>query len=364
MGKRSRREQKRMVGIDLFSGAGGMSLGAQNAGIELLYAVEKCPHAAATYKMNFPKVKMHVGDIREVRSLPPKPKGASTVVFGGPPCQGFSTSNQRTRNADNPNNWLFEEFVRLVSLWKPDWVVMENVKGITETDGGRYLEIAAEALTKVGYDPTFQLLNAVDHGVPQRRTRLFIVGSRHGIPYEFPQQSNARKVTVANAIGDLPNLRSGASANVLPYFRPAYNRYAREMRGSSNAVCGNLVTNNAPHILRRYAHVPPGGNWENIPKRLMQDYADVQRCHTGIYRRLHPNKPSVVIGNFRKNMLIHPSEDRGLSVREAARLQGIPDPFRFTGSIGFQQQQVGNMVPPLLAQSVFEQAIIANYEKA
>jgi DNA (cytosine-5)-methyltransferase 1 len=129
------------------------------------------------------------------------------------------------------------------------------------------------------------------------------------------------------------------------------------MRGGLNICSNNLVTGNAPHIIDRYKFIPPGGNWEDIPKHLMSNYADVQRCHTGIYRRLRDDEPSIVIGNFRKNMLIHPSKHRGLSVREAARLQSFPDSFRFYGSIGFQQQQVGNAVPPMLAKAVFSQIL-------
>ena len=119
----------------------------------------------------------------------------------------------------------------------------------------------------------------------------------------------------------------------------------------------NLVTANAKHVVERYAHIPQGGNWEDIPKILMGNYTDTSRCHTNMYRRLDGSKPSVVIGNVRKNMLIHPWKNRGLSVREAARLQSFPDSFRFFGSIGFQQQQVGNAVPPLLAKAVFSQII-------
>lgn len=330
-----------------------MTLGAIQAGIRVIYAVEKCPHAATTYRINFPGIPVHNGDIRGVTSLPPRPRRAVTVMFGGPPCQGFSTSNQRTRNARNPSNWLFEQFIRLVRLWGPDWVVMENVKGITETEGGRFLFSAIGALETAGYATSFKLLNAVDFGTPQRRTRAFIVGCRHGDEYRFPRTSGRRPVTVVEAIRDLPRLQNGAAIDELPYGARNPSSYARTLRRRRRTVTGNLVTNNAPHILRRYRHVPPGGNWADIPRRLLGHYADVERCHTGIYRRLDPDAPSVVIGNFRKNMLIHPFENRGLSVREAARVQSIPDWFRFTGSIGFQQQQVGNMVPPRLARAVF-----------
>jgi DNA (cytosine-5)-methyltransferase 1 len=117
----------------------------------------------------------------------------------------------------------------------------------------------------------------------------------------------------------------------------------------------------------RYSFIPQGGNWENIPAKMMGTYFDRTRCHTGIYRRLVANQPSVVLGNFRKNMLIHPTQSRGLSVREAARLQSFPDDYEFCGSIGLKQQQVGNAVPPLLARAVFE-AIAGgspqHYEKA
>lgn len=350
--------KQRFIGIDLFSGAGGMTLGARQAGIEVIYAVEKCPHAAATYHLNFPEIPLYVGDIRDVRKLPRKPKGTKSVIFGGPPCQGFSTSNQRTRNSQNPNNWLFEEFIRLVRLWKPDWVVMENVKGIVETEGGRFLNAALEAIDELGYTVSFKLLNAVDFGVPQRRTRAFIVGSRRKEDFAFPAPTTRKPVTVGQAIRDLPLLENGAAIDELPYRRMTINAYARSLRNGHRVVSGNLVTKNAPHILDRYSYVPPGGNWTDIPEVLFANYSDREKCHTGIYRRLDENTPSVVIGNYRKNMLIHPRENRGLSVREAARIQSVPDEFRFSGSVGFQQQQVGNMVPPKLAGCLFE-AIVA-----
>ena len=129
--------------------------------------------------------------------------------------------------------------------------------------------------------------------------------------------------------------------------------YAKSLRGNLTECSNHLVTRNNANILKRYQHIPEGGNWENIPVRLMKNYANRTRCHEWIYRRLSIDEPSVVIGNYRKNMLIHPTQNRGLSVREAARLQSFPDTFAFQGSIGLQQQQVGNAVPPLLAKAVF-----------
>ena len=348
------KSKKRIVGIDLFSGAGGMSLGAFQAGIEILYAVENCPKAAGTYRRNFRNTPIFTGDIRSLKDLPGKPKDAKTVIFGGPPCQGFSTSNQKTRTEDNPDNWMFKEFVRVVKLWSPDWVVMENVKGILETSGGMFFRAILESLELLGYATSFRLLNAADYEVPQNRFRAFIVGSRCG-GFEFPLPTTKRTISVGRAIEDLPALRNGAAIDIMPYKKNPKGNYAKTLRTKTGKVSGNLVTKNAPYVLARYSYVPQGGNWEDIPSDLFENYQNPQRCHTGIYKRLDPNKPSVVIGNFRKNMLIHPTEHRGLSVREAARIQSVPDKFVFEGSIGFQQQQVGNMVPPRLALAVFRE---------
>jgi DNA (cytosine-5)-methyltransferase 1 len=342
-----------MIGVDLFAGAGGMSLGARQAGVDVRLAVECDPHAAATYHANHPDTHLYVGDIRKLSCVAVRKNGSPTVLLGGPPCQGFSTSNQRTRNKENTSNWLFREFTRLVSSWKPDWVVFENVKGILETEGGQFVEGVETGLKAAGYTTSRWLLNAADYGVPQRRFRFFLVASHHGIELKEPEACLRKPVTVKQAFGGLPILNNGAADNVLPYRTKAISTYANLMRGSLDRCANHLVTRNARHILARYPHVPQGGNWEDIPSRLMKNYADRSRCHTGIYHRLHWDEPSVVVGNFRKNMLIHPRENRGLSVREAARLQSFPDWYEFRGSIGFQQQQVGNAVPPLLAEAVF-----------
>lgn len=348
-----------MQGIDLFSGAGGMSIGAIACGVDVRYAVELDPAASATFAFNHKKTKLFNCDIREVKGVDfsSLDRNKPVVVFGGPPCQGFSTSNQKTRNYENKNNWLYREYIRLIDEVKPDWVVFENVKGLVETEKGFFLSSVLTELTTLGYTTSHFVLNAADYGVPQKRNRLFIIASLHGIEVAtpIPDESN---VTVSQAFKDLPKLQNGALSNEMSYSSEPQNSYAKSLRNGLTKCFNNLVTRNSAHIIKRYKHIPQGGNWQNIPRSLMSNYADASRCHSGIYRRLKEDEASVVIGNFRKNMLVHPWEERGLSVREAARLQSFPDDFRFLGTIGAQQQQVGNAVPPLLAKAVFNQLFI------
>lgn len=346
-----------MIGIDLFAGAGGMALGAEMAGVKVAFAIESDPYAAETYAHNHPFTEVRCENIQRVEHLPDLNGSEPIVLFGGPPCQSFSTSNQRTRSAANPASWLFMEFLRLVHEVGPTWVVFENVKGIVETEGGVFLTYVTDGLRDIGFLPTSWILDASRFGVPQRRNRLFVVAHRNGYIVQEPKSTVEGPVTVRQAISDLPSLPNGAAIDWLPYrpIRPSV--YARSMRGSQRGSQNHYVTRNADYVLNRYRTIPPGGNWEDIPRPLLENYDDPTKCHTGIYHRLSPDEPSVVIGNYRKNMLIHPTEDRGLSVREAARLQSFPDSYVFKGSIGFQQQQVGDAVPPLLARAVFKELI-------
>jgi DNA (cytosine-5)-methyltransferase 1 len=351
------------IGIDLFSGAGGMSAGAISSGIDVKVAVELDKFAAITYQVNHPNTIILNEDIRNISINGYCKAGKSDVkiLFGGPPCQGFSSSNQKTRNKRNENNWLFEEYLRIAKQERPDWVIVENVKGIVETENGFFFEKINEELLKLGYLTNYAILNAADYGVPQIRNRVFIIGSLHGIKYDFPKPTIQKHITVEEAISDLPELKSGAAYYELDYKMPFQNKYQSEMRLGSLTSVNNFVTANTGLVLNRFKHIPQGGNWKDIPVDLMTNYKDYTRCHTGIYHRLKTDMPSVVIGNYRKNMLVHPIENRGLSVREAARIQSFPDTFHFFGSIGYQQQQVGNSVPPLLAKAIFTQLIKSTY---
>lgn len=350
-------KKKFRIGVDIFSGAGGLSLGAENAGITIGLAIEKDESASKTFIRNHPGVKMICDDIADVKPAEHLAENPY-IVFGGPPCQGFSLSNTKTRTSENKNNYLFFEFVRFVDELKPEWFLFENVEGITTFNGGKTVEEIKAYFAEIGYQTTEKVLYASDYGVPQHRNRFFMVGNRNGINFEFPQKHNTR-VSVNDAIADLPDLCNGQLSTELDYKLDleGVSPYAKTMRSRSDAARQNFVTRNKDYVLERYQHIGQGQNWRAIPDELMQNYANKENCHSGIYKRLDANNPSVVISNYRKNMLIHPFQDRGLSVREAARLQSFPDHFLFEGSLMHIQQQIGNAVPPMLAQAIFSKIL-------
>ena len=348
--------------LDLFSGAGGMSQGFVQRGCEVVQAVEKDHKAADTYRKNHRRSDVLVADVAELNPLAMARriglrKGNITAIIGGPPCQGFSESNRRTRTLDNPKNALYQEFFRYVVALQPLWFVLENVAGLKTTGRGSILRAIVEEAKRYGYSAEWKELNAASYGVPQSRRRIFVIGNRIGASIRFPSETHGPDcralVTTWDALSDLPILDVGDRRGTAPYRTPEpLSDYQRSMRNGGTDVSGNLVTNNSALVVDRYRHIRQGCNWESIPEELMKNYRDVSRCHTGIYYRLKWNEISRVVGNFRKNMLIHPSQNRGLSVREAARLQSFPDQYEFVGSIGFQQQQVADAVPPLLAAAV------------
>lgn len=344
-----------MIGIEIFSGPGGMGLGAKYAGINVALAVEKNPFAAQTYLNNHIETTVVVDDIQNIKEFRYDKKGEQTILFGGPPCQGYSKSNRKTRSSENPKNWLFLEFMRTISFVNPDWVVIENVPGLKGMDNGFFLEKICDDLHILGYTPNFKILNAANFGVPQKRDRIFIVASRNGVAFEFPTGEYINNhVTVSDALIDLPILENGTKEASLKYKSKPKSEYGKLLRGNLSKVTQNYVSKNSELVINRYKHIKQGSNWVDIPIELMSNYKDHTRCHHGIYRRLKEDEPAFVIANYRKSMLIHPTENRGLSVREAARLQSFPDTYNFFGSLDQKQQQVGNAVPPLLAKAVFE----------
>lgn len=351
---------KKLTAVDIFCGAGGMSIGAMLAEIDPVLAVEYDIHAAATYQANHPKTKVLQQDIKTVNPLEHTEK-YPFVLFGGPPCQGFSVANTKTRNLDNPNNWMFKEYWRFLKDLEPEWFVFENVVGFKSFAKGAFAVEVENELKELGYVTNSAVLNAADFGVPQYRNRFFIIGHRidkGGIKFDFDSLKKQKTVTVGEALSDLPSLKNGDKIHEHDYKHDVKHPYLNIMRRNSKKALQNLVTDSKPHIVERYAAIKQGENWEAAKhKGLLETYSSTKHTHSGIYKRLEENKPAVTIANYRKSMLIHPHEDRGLSLREAARLQSFPDDFIFKGTLSFQQQQVGNAVPPLLAKAIFEQII-------
>ncbi|KAA9325168.1 DNA cytosine methyltransferase [Adhaeribacter soli] len=354
-------EKKVYKAVDIFSGAGGMSIGATMAGIEIALAVEYDKSAADSYEANHPEVKVIQKDITEVNPkehIDFKP----FVLFGGPPCQGFSMANTQTRNDKNKNNQLYKEFRRFAEELQPDWIVFENVEGITKYNKGLFIKSLYQEFKDLGYHNLKQaVLCAADYGVPQKRNRFFLIGNNKGIDFDFPAPAS-KHITVGEAFADLPELCNGDQVQEKPYkdLEVELPEYVKLMRGKSKKCTQNLVSRNQDYVIERYSYIGPGQNWKAIPSHLMENYENTANCHSGIYKRLDPDQPAVVISNYRKNMLIHPFQDRGLSVREAARLQSFPDSFEFKGTLQHIQQQIGNAVPPLLAKAIFEQIISAS----
>jgi DNA (cytosine-5)-methyltransferase 1 len=358
------------VAIDLFCGAGGLTEGLKKAGFLVVSGVEKDLSAAETYAFNHPEVNLIKEDIKklDVTSIL---KGTGVkrtevdLLAGGPPCQGFSVSNMKSRNMKNPNNQLIYEFIRITKEMNPKWVLLENVAGLRLFKEHKLVDELIEYFSTLNYKMEAVVLNAVNFGVPQNRERFFLIGTRTKSKLNFVEKLKSIKIkkpiSVKEAISDLPELNNGNLICEIQYSKSPQNEYQRRMREQLNKkVKNNLVSNNSALVLERYKCIDQGENWKSILKRrpeLMTNYEDPSRCHSGIYKRLVEERPSIVISNYRKNMLIHPIQDRGLSVREAARLQSFPDHYIFKGLLSHQQQQVANAVPPLLGEKVAREII-------
>jgi len=338
--------------IDLFSGCGGLSYGLANSGIHAKSAVDNWPEALATYEAN------HLGSsiidfdlgAKNLNSLKQQLNDAQ-VVFGGPPCQGFSISGKR--DPDDPRNLLYRGFFDVVADVRPQVFLMENVPNLASMDGGRLIEAIEEDFVSLGYSLTRRILLASDYGVPQNRKRLFLFGTLSDVPYEFPVGKTVEKqdkVTTGMAISDLPEdaVSEGSS-----YPSKPTTKYQELMRANSEGIFNHQTTNHSEQTRRIISLVPDGGNYKSLPPELQQ----TRRVNIA-WTRFASDKPSPTIDTGHRHHF-HYSFDRVPTVRESARLQSFPDSFIFEGTKTSQYKQVGNAVPPLLAQELGKS--ITNY---
>jgi DNA (cytosine-5)-methyltransferase 1 len=372
--------------ISLFSGAGGFCEGVRLAGWDVICSVETDEHACKTYSANFPDVPLFQGDIAEF--LHDKSESTSEfeqlvsanvdVVYGGPPCQGFSQIGPR--DVDDPRNALYKHFVRVVQAVQPRVFVMENVPNMITMKGGHFKDQIQDAFRAAGYArTTIQPVTASDFGVPQHRKRIFWFGVRDDLSGVADLDATVQKwlearkmphVTVKQAISDLP-CDVSADDSALPYTRLSgrCSEYQKLMRldwdtpllsaaqKRSNLECDQLHNHHTKNVearrLKIIKAIKPGARGDSLPVALWNG----TREHK--WRRLDPEKPSyTILAQMHRDLSewIHPEHDRWITVREAARLQSFHDGFVFHGSELQQLKQVGNAVPPLVGLTIAEVA--------
>lgn len=373
--------------IDLFAGAGGLSCGLEQAGFHPVLANELDSVASETYRLNHPDIVVINDDIRNVDTAHlfqfVKQCGKIDLIVGGPPCQGFSV-NAPVRSPDDPRNHLFKDFLRVVAAFRPKAALIENVPGMLSLNRGNVLREIYRDLQDMGYSVSHRILFAGHYGVPQTRFRTVILAV-HDYPWEilFPEPeyyatsavnfrqgrelcysltpTDARtlkpKVTVGQAIGDLPPLSGGETHVDYDYTANPSCDYQRAMRLGSTRITSHWCPKLSRVNRERLRYIPVGGSWRDIPFEMLP--AGMKRArrsdHTKRYGRLDPDELCSTImtkcdphwGSF-----FHPSQPRTLSVREAARIQSFPDRYRFAGNMTEQYKQVGNAVPPLMARAL------------
>jgi len=319
--------------IDLFSGSGGFSLGFDNKGFQNVFSIDIEPSYCDTYKFNFPKHQLIEKDIcnlsdSEISNL----KGFEEidVVIGGPPCQGFSMAGNIGRKfIEDPRNKLFKEFVRVVQVIKPKFFVMENVARLYNHNKGETRKEIIKDFQNIGYKVECKILNSADYGVPQVRKRVIFIGTKHNQEIIFPKKSVKEYLTVKEVLDCYPYLESG----------------------EESTIPNHVAMNHSKQMLIKMKYVKDGGSREEIPVSIRPKSGDIRK-----YIRYKSNEPSVcVTGDMRK--IFHYEQNRALTVRELAKLQSYPDDFVFKGSKISQQQQVGNSVPPKMAEAIADTII-------
>lgn len=353
-----------MNSIDLFAGAGGLSLGLTQAGVNVALANELEEDFAATYQANHPDTKVCVGDIAEIdfrsqiQSL--GLTGDIQLVCGGPPCQGFSTVGKK--DLDDPRNSLFLQFLRCVDETNPDAVLFENVSGFKSMYQGRVYQELIEQLSQRGFVTDCRILNAVDFGLAQYRKRTIVIGVRSDNLVEWPPTQFSDHTdglfgslpphrNLMDAISDLPPLSTRGVAE--EYLTEPQNEFQEAMRAGSSELTEHNCANYGPRMQEILQTIPVGGSVYDLPKDLRP-----KGYFANTYARLLPDQPSPTItrnfGTPSSSRCVHPYQNRALSTREGARLQGFPDWYQFIGSKTSKNLQIGNAVPPPLGLALGE----------
>lgn len=349
---------KKLTCLDLFSGAGGLSRGFYDAGYDVVLGVDFDEAALKTFAENHggaKAMKLDLFDhsnINKITEYLDENNIKLDVLVGGPPCQGFSVAGPR--NMNDKRNTLYTAMVELAQRVQPKAIVLENVPGMIQINGGIGAKRVVEDFAKIGYKMIPKLLYAPDYGLPQMRKRVFFVGLKEGLKeFVFPEPTVKKEnyVTCEEAISDLPSLQTEDGEiiygdEIQEYLTPPTSDYQKKMRTNSKVVrnhIGSVPIEKTKHMI---SLVPEGKNYKALPDK----YRGLYKYHEAL-TRYHSKKPSNTINTGHRSHF-HYKWNRIPTVRESARLQSFPDDFIFYGTKAEQYRQVGNAVPPMLGQVV------------
>ena len=396
------------VVFDVFSGAGGFSLGFEMAGCEVVAAIEHDKWAADTFSFNHPKAKMMLGDIEsfDEKYLRENVTPVPDIIIGGPPCQGFSICVKDAGDPKDPRNSLFIEFIRMAKIFNPKVMVMENVPNIAKAktkSGERVVDIIKSEFEKLGYNVYRDILTASDYGVPQMRQRFILIASKQKLTNPFPKKThyvafNANECeqlsffsaennelkkcpTLWEAISDLPDIEAREGAEIMEYTKKPSNDYQKWCLKKTKVLHNHLAMKHTKRLVERFRRMTWGQSVsditdERLKQRKRNGNGEVSdKPYDQNNRRMHPDKichtiTATFYGNF-----VHPYKNRNFTAREGARIQSFPDDYVFLGKPTVvskkllmkegregeaylcQYSQIGNAVPPLMAKSIAENII-------
>jgi DNA (cytosine-5)-methyltransferase 1 len=359
------------IAVDLFCGCGGISAGLRQAGFEVLAGVDIEPTYICTFEKNFLSSKALQIDLTctdpndFMQSIGIKP-GQLDLLAGGPPCQGFSKNVPRkSRFLEDPRNMLVSRFLDYCKSLKPKMILMENVAEMKNGFESAYSDEVVDRLERYGYTVSHAVLNSADFGVPQKRRRAFFIANRFDKAFSFPDVTHVASesnlslfpkpllVTVWDAIGDLPSRKHGEGITPDKYYSDPSTDYQVEMRNGSKTLLNHIARKLQPVQFERLAALKPGQGLKDLPEHLK-----VNGGYSGAYGRLTKDMlaPTITRWVFHpgSGRWGHPIDIRTLTMREAARIQSFHDDYEFIGSYNQQAGQIGNAVPPRLAQRISE----------
>lgn len=379
--------------LDTFAGAGGFSLGFKNAGYKIIGAIETDAWACETFAFNHPDaivINSSIEEIDDDEILQIFGKNRPDIILGGPPCQGFSICNKNSGDSKDPRNSLFEEFVRVGKVLDPKVMIMENVPHLIKAKTATkelVINIINSELSKLGFFVYSDILEAVNYGVPQIRKRLFVIASKKKLHRPFPEATHSpttdelftfllkRTPTLWEAISDLPDIEAREGAEEMEYTSLPHNVFQKKLRNGSKKLHNHLAMKHSKRMIERFKSMEWGQSGSDVPDHLKP----FKRNSNGIIskkvydqnnRRMHPDRPCHTIpASFYANF-VHPYKHRNFTAREGARLQTFPDTYIFKGKPTVvshkllaregrhdekylcQYNQIGNAVPPLLAEAI------------